>query len=96
MGVLAVGVGKVEQALSFFKTALETNASIEQFWLSYIDALIKLEKLEDAKAVIEQAKSTGLKGDAFDQIELRLGLNEVIKNVAPNVQDPPQDQMQSL
>ena len=73
MGVLAVGVGKVEQALSFFKTALETNPSIEQFWLSYIDALIKLEKLEDAKAVIEQAKSTGLKGDAFDQIESRLG-----------------------
>ena len=52
MGVLAVGVSKVEQALPFFKTALETDPSIEQFWLSYIDALIKLEKLEDAKAVI--------------------------------------------
>ena len=53
MGVLAVGVGKVDQALPFFKTALEANPSIEQFWLSYIDALIKLEQLADAKAVLD-------------------------------------------
>ena len=72
MGVLAVGVGKVEQALPFFKTALEANSSIEQFWLSYIDALIKLEQLADAKAVLDQAKSTGVKGDAFDQLEKKL------------------------
>ena len=81
MGVLAVGVSKVEQALPFFKTALETDPSIEQFWLSYIDALIKLEKLEDAKAVIEQAKSAGVKGDAFDQIELQLNASSAeVKN----------------
>ena len=48
MGVLAVGVGKVEQALPFFKTALEANPSIAQFWLSYIDALIKLNLVADA------------------------------------------------
>ena len=56
MGVLAVGVGKVEEALPFFKTALETNSSIAQFWLSYIDALIKLDRMADAKAVFDQAK----------------------------------------
>jgi len=42
MGVLAVGLGKVQEALPFFKNALEVNPSIAQFWLSYIDALIKL------------------------------------------------------
>ena len=42
MGVLAVGIGKVEAALPFFKTALETNSNIAQYWLSYIDGLIKL------------------------------------------------------
>ena len=45
MGVLAVGVGKVQEALPFFKTALEANPSIGQFWLSYIDTLIKLGRL---------------------------------------------------
>ena len=76
MGVLAVGVGKLDQALPFLKTALEANPSIEQFWLSYIDALIKLDKLADAKAVLDKAKSTGVKGDAFDQIEKMLGPSE--------------------
>ena len=72
MGVLAVGVGKVEQALPFFKTALEANPATAQFWLSYIDALIKLGKLADAKAVLDQAKSKGAKGDGFDKLEQRL------------------------
>ena len=40
MGVLAVSVGKVEEALPFFKTALGVNPNIAQYWLSYIDALI--------------------------------------------------------
>ncbi|MDB4039751.1 tetratricopeptide repeat protein, partial [Planktomarina temperata] len=72
MGVLAVGVGKVQEALPLFKTALEANPSIGQFWLSYIDALIKLGKLADAKAVLDQAKSKGAKGNGFDQLEQRL------------------------
>ena len=72
MGVLAVGVGKVEQALPFFKTALEANPATAQFWLSYIDALIKLDKLADAKAALDQAKSKGAKGDGFDKLEQRL------------------------
>ena len=72
MGVLAVGVGNVEQALPFFKTALEANPAIAQFWLSYIDALIKLDKFADAKAVLDQAKNKGAKGDGFDQLEQRL------------------------
>ena len=72
MGVLAVGVGKVQEALPFLKTALEANPAKAQFWLSYIDALIKLGKLADGKAVLDQAKSKGAKGDGFDKLEQRL------------------------
>ena len=72
MGVLAVGVGKDEEALPFFKTALEVNPSIAQYWLSYIDALIKLERIAEAKAVFAQAKSNGAKGNGFDQLEIKL------------------------
>ena len=75
MGVLAVSVGKVEQALPFFKTALEANPAKAQFWLSYIDALIKLGELAKAKAILDQAKSKGAKGDGFDKLEQRL--NEI-------------------
>ena len=31
MGVLAVGIGKVQEALPFFKTALEANSNTAQF-----------------------------------------------------------------
>ena len=92
-GVLAVSIGKVQEALPFFRTALETSPSIAQFWLSYIDALIKLDRLDDAKAVFDQAKNKGIKGDGFDQLKKGLGLSQA-KN--SNTQDPPQDQIQPL
>ena len=42
LGVLAVGVGKVDTALPYLKTALEASPNHGQYWISYIDALIKL------------------------------------------------------
>ena len=93
MGVLAVGVGKVKEALPFFKTALEVNSNIPQFWLSHIDALIKLDRTDEAKAVFDQAKSQGVQGDGFDQIEKRLGSSASKKS---STQEPSQEQLQSL
>ena len=93
MGVLAVGVGKVEQALPFFKTALEENPKIEQYWLSYINALITLNRMVDAKAAFEQAKSNGAKGDSFDRLEEQLGSSPAQNS---NAQDLPKEQLQSL
>ena len=79
MGVLAVGVGKVEQALPFFKTALEANPTIAQFWLSYIDALVKLDRTDDAKVVLAQAKDKGISGDGFAQLGEQINITS--KNV---------------
>ena len=96
MGVLAVGVGKVEQALPFFKTALEANQSIAQYWLSYIDALIKLDRIANAKSVLDQAKDKGAKGDSFDKLEEQLeGLVPASATVSKS-QDPPQDMLQPI
>ena len=90
MGVIAVSVSKVQEALPFFKTALETNPNIGQYWLSYIDALINLDRMIDAKFVLDQAKSKGANGEAFDQLEQRLNaLNKISI-------DPPQAHLQTL
>ncbi|MDB3861713.1 tetratricopeptide repeat protein, partial [Paracoccaceae bacterium] len=96
MGVLAVGVGKVQESLPFFRAALDTNPDTAQFWLSYIDALIKLERRNDAKVAFDQAKSKGAKGDAFDNLEIKLNesLNSQHK-VFPDG-DLPQEQQKSL
>ena len=91
MGVLAVGVGKVETALPFFKTALEANPKVVQFWLSYIDALIKVERLTDAKDVLDQARSKGATGDRFDKLKQRLieAGEESIANIKTAAEAPP-------
>ena len=60
LGVLAVSVNNAKAALPFFKAALEANPKIEQFWLSYIDALIKEKQFDNANQVFEQAKKQGL------------------------------------
>ena len=73
MGVLAVEVGRLTEALPFLKTALEINPSKAQFWFSYIDALIKLRRIEDAKDLLAQARRMGADGEGFEQIEKRLG-----------------------
>ena len=72
MGALAVDIGKVEEALPFFEAALEANADVAQFWVSYIDALINVGRIADAQAVFGQAKNNGAQGDGFDQLEQRL------------------------
>ena len=94
MGVLAVQVSKAQEALPFFKTALLANPNIAQFWLSYIDALMKLEQLTDAKAVLEQAKSNGVNGDEFDKVEqsLRDVEQETLEASGIGAKAPPQQQ----
>ena len=72
LGVIAVSVNKVELALPLFKTAIEANPKIEQFWLSYIDALVKENQLETARLVLEQGKKVGLAGDKVDALEAQL------------------------
>ena len=73
MGVLAVGVGKLDQALPFFKKAIEANPTIEQFWISFIDALIKVQKTDEAKVALSQAKNAGVKSNTLDQLQQKLG-----------------------
>ena len=60
LGVLAVSANKAQAALPLLKTALDANPNQEQFWLSYIDALIKENKLDNAKQVIQQAEKQGV------------------------------------
>ena len=72
LGVLAVAVGKTAEAIPLFKLALAANPKVEQFWLSYLDALIRLERFNEAKRVLVEGKNSGLSSDRLDAIKLRL------------------------
>ncbi len=94
LGVLAVSVNKAAVALPLFKTALEANPKIEQFWLSYIDALIKEKQFKNAKLLIEQAKTQGVAEEKLNNLELQLAPKIQTKNV--NSASPPQELLNSL
>tara|TARA_B100001559_G_scaffold296799_1_gene280132 strand:- start:71 stop:1921 length:1851 start_codon:yes stop_codon:yes gene_type:complete len=94
LGLIAVSVNKVDTALPLFKTALEANPKIEQFWLSYIDALIKEKQFNNAKQVFEQAKKQGVDGEKLNIIKVQLAsINEAINADSEN---PSQEQLSSL
>ena len=72
LGAIAVSLNKPGTALPLFKTALEANPKVEQFWLSYIDALIKEHEFVTAKNVLEQAKKKGVVEDKLWKLESQL------------------------
>ena len=72
LGLLALGIGKAQESLRFFETALEVDPKKAQFWLSYIRALIELDRSVDAKEVFANAKNRGFKGESFDELEAKL------------------------
>jgi tetratricopeptide (TPR) repeat protein len=94
LGVLAVSVNKADAALPLFKVAIETNPKIEQFWLSYIDALIKEQQFENAKQVFQQAKKQGLAGEKLDVLEGQLA--SINKQETVGTLSPSQQQLSSL
>jgi tetratricopeptide (TPR) repeat protein len=94
LGLIAVSVNKIDVALPLFKTALEANPNIEQFWVSYIGALIKEKQFENAKQVLEQAKTQGVAGDKLNVLEVQLTSINKQENV--NSASPSQQQLSNL
>jgi len=72
LGVLLKQDNKADIALPFFKSALESNPNQGQYWISYIDTLIHLQRYEAAQNVLNQGQAKGLKGDAVDRLKERL------------------------
>ena len=97
LGVLAVSVNKADVALPLFKNALEVNSKIEQYWLSYIDALIKLGQLDDARQMLVQGQASGLKGDQANQFKRQLANTaSVSTSLIIDTCDPSRQQIDGL
>ena len=89
LGLIAISVNEIAAALPLFKTALNVNPNIEQFWVSYIDALVKAKHLKDAKQAIKKAKKKG-----FDATKLQALFSQSKVNADTKV--PSQQQLSSL
>lgn len=72
LGVLAVSVGKPLDALPLFKLALEACPQVEQFWLSYADVLIRLERLDEAERFLVEASKSGVSSEKLAVLNQQL------------------------
>ena len=77
LGVLNVSLNKYNVALPLFKTALEVNPRIIQFWLSYIDALIRDNQYEEAILILKRAKEKGLWNFKFDVLNQKINYKNI-------------------
>ena len=72
IGLIAVELGQTIDSLPFFEMALKVNPKIVQYWLSYINALINLNRFNEAEAAFSKAINTGVKEKDIFQIKQKL------------------------
>jgi predicted Zn-dependent protease len=63
LGVLAVQMKQATAGLPHFAAALEARPEQQQYWLSYIDALIQADETETAQQLLALGRQHGLQGD---------------------------------
>lgn len=68
LGLIAISLNQVAEALSLFKTALDGNPSVEHFWISYIDALVRDNQVKNAKRAIKKAKKRGFRAKTLNSL----------------------------
>ncbi len=68
LGLIAISVDQIAEALPLFKTALDANPNIDQFWASYIDALLRDKQVKNARQVFEQGKKQGKLSGASEHL----------------------------
>ena len=94
LGLIVISANQASAALPLFKIALDAKPRIKQFWLSYIDALIKDNQIKNAKRAIKKAKKKGFSEDELDA----LVANFYSENKKTNISraSPSQTQLESL
>lgn len=95
LGALAVSLNKLSSALPLLKIALEANPREEQFWFSYLDALIRAEKLEHAEAVFKRLKNSFPNGKSRKTLGAKLSILKGEAN-SLNTKSPPQESLDLL
>ena len=94
LGVLAASLNKTDMALPLFEAALNSNPKIKQFWVSYIEALIKEKSFDNIKKTLRKARKHGVHPEKLVFFEKQLASAKEKKNRSGK--NPPKRQIQTL
>ena len=72
IGVVLVAKNELDKALAFFKFALDNSPNVSLFWASYIDTLIKLERIGESKTLVKAVKKAGISCDKIEALSRHL------------------------
>ena len=88
LGILAISSNNSCSALNFLRTALNENPKNEQFWLSYIEALIIERKFREASKAVLDGKRAGVNEEKLKKLSLKLP-TESASDFTSNLQKRP-------
>ncbi|MDG2140660.1 MAG: tetratricopeptide repeat protein, partial [Gammaproteobacteria bacterium] len=72
LGLIVLSRGLSVKALKFFEAAIHSYPETEQFWLSYIEALIRDRQFEKAKIELQSALKKNFSKNKLDALEYLL------------------------
>lgn len=73
LGVLYVQSKKLQESLIFFERALKVAPESSQFWISYVDALLKLDDVKIAEQTLVAGRNVGVKPNQLSMLYCRIG-----------------------
>ena len=72
LGVLFLSAGEASSAIKCFRAAVACSPKVEQFWLSYINALLADHQISEAALVLSAAKKTGVATPRLEAIDEKI------------------------
>ena len=72
IGMVLAAKNELDKALKFFKYALDSSPNVSLFWASYINVLIKLERITESKTLIKAVQDAGISCEKIEAISQRL------------------------
>jgi protein O-GlcNAc transferase len=72
IGVLAIQVGQLDQALPFLDAALNAIPTQEQYWLTYLGALMQMNRRDAAQMALLRCAQHGVQSAAIDAISKKI------------------------
>ena len=72
IGMLLAAKNELDEALKFFKYALDSSPNVSLFWASYISVLIKLGRIVESKTLMKAVRDAGISCEKIEAISQHL------------------------